>query len=259
MSRSSYDLSREQEHTRKSNKTALLAGAIGGGAIGVLIIVFLAVICFRKVKRSVRDRSLEQLYPTLAQPHLHSFEPEVVMTSGTRSLTRNYAYISEGQHAYEPVWQSSPPSELGMDMRMEGVGAGVGVEMEPPPYVQEATPLVEGSHSHSVSASHATSSYSQDIQSQSGLSYYVSASAAGSNPGTSAGERRGDLLASFASTRRDIITPELEETLRTIGYQPDIHPDRISAENWRRAGVEPVVVKILREAYQRYVYLFCFW
>jgi hypothetical protein len=181
------------------------------------------------------------------------------MTSGTQSLTRNYAHVSEGQYAYEHVRQSSPPSELGMNIRMEGVGAGIGVEMEPPPYVQEATLLVEDVHSRSGSVSHAASFYSQDIQSQSGLSYYASASAAGLNPGTSGGERRGrDLLASFASTRRDIITPDLEERLRTIGYQPDINPDRISAENWRRAGVEPVVVKILREAYHRYVYFSIF-
>jgi hypothetical protein len=41
-----------------------------------------------------------------------------------------------------------------------------------------------------------------------------------------------------------------------IGYQPDIHPDRISADNWRRAGVDERTVDLLRGIYERYVFSF---
>jgi hypothetical protein len=175
-------------------KTAIIAGAAAGGAVGLMLLVALTVLVIRRRQKRI--------------------------TQGARHQ-RCYMHCPEAA-------------------------------VEPPPYMIEIeeVPLVAQRQSQSYSPSRSIIASASSLPSEP-TPAFPSAAYSGSGSGS-----RGDTLSSFASSHRDVVSPHLEETLRMIGYQPDIHPDRISADNWRRAGVDERTVDLLRGIYERYVFSF---
>jgi hypothetical protein len=65
----------------------------------------------------------------------------------------------------------------------------------------------------------------------------------------------GDALSTWAEQHRDVVTPELEDSLRRAGYHPNLDPDRISSEDWMKMGVGTYGLAILKDLYKAQLYV----
>jgi MYXO-CTERM domain-containing protein len=211
----SYNLTSHTNEPGRSNTGAIVGGIVA--AILILALIALLLVCLRRRRRRTEVEA-EGLNP---EPLPFSRPPPQMPKN---SLTQ-FSVAADQQSEY-----SAPASEAAMmeinDARPLSSGPDAVFGMDVPPGYSDS----DASAARSIFAMRPGSVVSSAQGSSVGLPY-------------------DDVLARFANAHREVVTPELEQSLRLAGYQPGLDPDRISREDWLRVGVGPFSLAILRDLY----------
>jgi hypothetical protein len=209
-------LTSRTDETHRSNTGAIVGGIVA--AILILALIALLLVCVRR-----RRRRAELEADGLSPEPLPFSRPPPQMPKN--SVAHFYDVAADQQSQY-----SAPASEAAMmeinDARPLSSGPDAVFGMDVPPGYSDS----DASAARSIFAMRPGSVVSSAQGSSVGLPY-------------------DDVLARFANAHREVVTPELEQSLRLAGYQPGLDPDRISREDWLRVGVGPFSLAILRDLY----------